>query len=352
MECLIRNLRNAVQNNCNISDACHAGTYTMCVYLLKMREYFRWEKGYSFGASLDQSELGTWLCTREAAWESIKHKDFQPLYINNQAFNPFATEAINENLLASGYIYSGGIGAKSIPHFFVAEYVSQSSYKDYQVLISSKEYARDMTAPPGMSLGKTIFIRKESLKRMIWEKLNEWHWSRPRNAMATALSYYDFDNNLEGALEQMTEEETGTVLLHEIGELEAHRYLPDGWHRILHQCNASKMELLIRSVKDNLADSIALLPELISQQKSASIHFYIANMSAMRKALFPGLIKSYQSWAQNNDFSLLESLLLPAKKHWQAKACELMELLGEENNNANQSTEDLIARYAFHHTAR
>ena len=347
MECLIKDLRNTVQHNCNISDACHAGTYTMCVYLLKMREYFRWEKGYSFGTSLDQSELGAWLCSREAAWESIRHKDFQPLYINNQAFNPFDTEAINENLLSSGYIYSGGIGAKSTPHFFIAEYASQSSYRDYQVLISSKEYARDLTAPPGMSIAKTIFIRKESLKRMIWEKLNEWYWNRPRNAMAAALAYYDFDNNLESALEQMTEVETETVLLHEIGELEAHRHLPDDWHRILHQCSASKIELLIRAMKDNLADSITLLPALVSQQKSASIHFYIANMSAMRKALVPRLIRAYQDWTQNDDFSLLESLLLPAKKHWQAQACELMELLGAENNQDNQSTEDLIVRYAF-----
>lgn len=347
MKCLIKNLRNTVQHNCNISDACHAGTYTMCVYLLKMREYFRWEKGYSFEESLDQSKLGAWLCDREAVWESIKDEDFRPLHINNREFNPFDTEAINENLLSSGYIYSGGIGAKSIPHFFIAEYVSQSYYRDYQVLISSKEYARDLTAPPGMSLGKTIFIRKESLKRMIWERLNEWYWNRPRNAMAAAISYYDFDNNLERALEQMTEVEIETVLLHEIGELEAYRYLPEDWQQVLHRCGASKIELLIRTVKDNLADSMTLLPALVSQQKSASIHFYIANMSAMRKALFPELIKVYRDWTQNNDFSLLESLLSPAKKHWQAKACDLAALFREENYKVNQSTEDLIARYAF-----
>ncbi len=347
MDHSIKNLRDVVQHNCDISDACYAGTYTMCVYLLKMREYFRWEKGYGFDTSLDQSELGAWLCSRETEWESIKHEDFQPLCINDRTFNPFDTEAINEHLLSQGYIYSGGIGAKSIPHFFIAEYESQSFYKDYRVLISSKEYARDLTAPPGMSLAKTIFIRKESLKRMIWEKLNEWYWNRPQNAMAAALSYYDFDNNLEDALERMTEVETETVLLHEIGELEAHRYLPDGWHRILHRCSASRMEPLIRAMKDNLADSIALLPALVSQQKSASIHFYIANMSVMRKALCPVLIDAYRNWTQSNDFSLLESSLLPAKKHWQEKVCDLLELSAEGNNRNKQNTEDLITRYAF-----
>lgn len=319
----------------------------MCVYLLKMREYFRWEKGYSFGTSLDQSELGAWLCRREAAWESMRDQSFQNLYIDGQAFNPFDTEAINYNLLSRGYIYSGGIGAKSIPHFFIAEYESQRRHKGYRVLVSAKEYARDLTAPPGMSLPKTIFVRKESLKRMIWEKLNEWYWNRPRNAMAAAFSYYDFDNNLEGSLEQMTDTETETVVLHEIGELEAHRYLPEDWHRVLHRCRASKIELLIRAIKDNLADSITLLPTLIARQKSASVHFYIANLSAMRKALSPKLIKSYEHWVQSGDFTLLESLLPHAKKHWQESAGDLLELLEQASSLDKHSSEDLITRYVF-----
>ena len=347
MKCLIKNLCDVVQQNCNISDARHASTYSMCVYLLKMREYFRWEKGYSFRTSLDQSELGAWLYHRENSWESIKHQTFQPLSINGHTLDPFATDTINDNLLPYGYIYSGGIGAKFMPHFFIGEYESQRVYKNYQVLIATKEYARDLTAPPGMSLEKTIFIRKESLKRMIWEKLNEWYWNRPRNAMASALSYYDFDNDLESSLEQMTTTETETVLLHEIGELEAHRYLPTDWHQILHRYGNSQIELFVRAIKDNLADNIALLPNLISQHKSASLHFYIANMSAMRRALCPKLIKAYQDWTRHEDFAPLTSLLPVAKQHWQEKAYELAESLSIEKHEYKQDTETLIIRYAL-----
>ena len=347
MKYSIDNMCTVVQHNCNISDARYADSYSMCVYLMKMREYFRWEKGYNFGTSLDQSELGAWLCQREAAWETIKHQDFQPLSINGQDFDPFDTDSVNDNLLSYGYIYSGGIGAKFIPHFFIAEYESQSSYKDYRILVSAKEYARDLTAPPGMSLAKTIFIRKESLKRMIWEKLNEWYWNRPRNAMATALSYYDFDNDLEGSLTQMTETETETIVLHEIGELEAHRYLPKDWKQLLHRNSASKIELLIRAIKDNLADSITLLPTLVSQRKSPSIHFYIANLSAMRKALFPALTKAYQDWTKHHDFALLEELLPTTRQHWQYKANDLSELIRGGWHEGQQSTEALINQYAF-----
>jgi len=312
-----------------------------------MREYFRWEKGYGFGVPLDQAELGAWLCHRERDWESIRCQDFQPLCINEQAFDPFDTDTINDELLSYGYVYSGGIGAKFVPHFFIAEYESQSIYKNYRVLVSAKEYARDLTAPPGMYLAKTIFIRKESLKRMIWEKLNEWYWNRPRNAMAIALSYYDFDNDIEGSLQRMTETEVETILLHEIGEIEAHKYLPDDWSQILHRTGATKIELLIRSIKDNLADSIALLPALVSQRKSASIHFYIANLSTMRKALFPKLVRAYQDWTKHKDFVALESLLPAAEQHWRRKAYELSELIRNGGCEDKQNNEALIARYAF-----
>lgn len=37
-------LSTAVQHNCDIADAQHARNFTLCTYLLKMRELYRWEK--------------------------------------------------------------------------------------------------------------------------------------------------------------------------------------------------------------------------------------------------------------------------------------------------------------------
>ena len=42
----VQALSAVVQRNCDISDARHARDFTMCVYLLRMREYYRWAKGY------------------------------------------------------------------------------------------------------------------------------------------------------------------------------------------------------------------------------------------------------------------------------------------------------------------
>ena len=55
MQDKLQPLLSAVQRNCHISDARHAGDYTLCIYLLKMREYFRWERRYSFKDKLPES---------------------------------------------------------------------------------------------------------------------------------------------------------------------------------------------------------------------------------------------------------------------------------------------------------
>ena len=40
-EIMIEEVVSCVQRNCDISDANHGGHFTMCTYLMKMREYFR-----------------------------------------------------------------------------------------------------------------------------------------------------------------------------------------------------------------------------------------------------------------------------------------------------------------------
>ena len=44
-------LASVVQHNCDVSDARHAGDYGMCSFLLKMREYYRWEHQLSFSSA-------------------------------------------------------------------------------------------------------------------------------------------------------------------------------------------------------------------------------------------------------------------------------------------------------------
>ncbi len=65
-------LVNTVQKNCHISDARHAGDFTLCIFLLKMREFYRWEHDIPFANNLPKDEVGEWLQEREGMWSDLE----------------------------------------------------------------------------------------------------------------------------------------------------------------------------------------------------------------------------------------------------------------------------------------
>ena len=112
-------LAEAVQRNCDISDARFAGDYGMCTFLLKMREYYRWENELPFGRNLPKDELGEWLKSREQAWERIEEEAFEPLPLASGALDPFEAAAANRELLPQGGVYGAGYGRMGKPVFFL-----------------------------------------------------------------------------------------------------------------------------------------------------------------------------------------------------------------------------------------
>ena len=336
-----------VQYNCGLADARHACDYTMCVYLLKMREYYRWEQGRGFGEALPNDDLAAWLSEREALWHDIENEPFRKLRIEGRSFDPFETDAINRRLNRFGYVYSGGFGSGGVPHFFMGRLESKQTRGALQVLVSSTECARDLAAPPAMSLDGVIFVRRESIRRMIWEKFTEWRWNRAQNTMAKALSYYDFDGDLERALDDMTQNEIEAVTLHEIGEIKAGRLLGKKWYEMLARLPRSRAEIMARAVKDNLADTIAVLPALISGRKIPSLHFHVANLSAIRKRLFPALTGAYRDWRRSGSIDAIERLVTPARRHWRRTANQLLDAFEHEGDAAAPYIESLCEKAAL-----
>lgn len=331
-----------VQKNCNISDACHAANYTLCVYLLKMREYFRWENGYSYDDVLPKEDVGNWVQERENLWESLEQENFIPLIIDGKEFDPFDADNINKALAPKGFVYSGGIGLRAAPHFFLAKLESKEVYNDFTMYVSAEECARDLTAPPAMTQGKNVFIRRESLRRLLWEKFQEWQWHRYENAMARALSYYDFDKNVDHALDQMTDNELEAVTLHEIGEFIASQELGESWREMIVSLPRSRAEIMARAVKDLLADCMSTLPGSIENYNPASLHFYAANLVAMRKELFPSFQHAYQTWLDTNNLKPLKKLVATGVKHWSNLAKEMLDCYEEEGDDSLLKLEKIV----------
>jgi len=319
----------AIRNNCHISDAQHATDFTLCVYLLKMREYFRWEHHLPFDDPLPHRELTDWLTEREGLWETLGTLSYEDIPLGDRRFDPFDAKGINTRINGLGYVYSSGLGRGLKPHFFLGELEETRRHTGYTLYISGRELARDLSAPPAMSLGNDIFIRRESLRRMLWEKIEEWRWNRPANAMQRAIACYDFENAQDDALDRMADNEIHAALLHEIGEVMAGNLLGAEWESLLASMPHSKAELMIRAVRDHLADALSTLPGMLENINKASLHFYMANLSSLRKALSPSLVAAYESWNRTGDHSGLARITHAARDHWASLAREILVLYRE-----------------------
>jgi hypothetical protein len=335
-------LVNTVQKNCHISDARHAGDFTLCIFLLKMREFYRWEHDIPFAHNLPKDEVGAWIQEREGMWSDLESSAFESLPLEGCTLDPFDAETANRELIPQGYVYSGGYGRFSKPHFFLGTLLKKEQRAEYTVYISSCEYARDLEAPPAMLQDKTIYIRQESVRRFLWEKIEEWRWNRKNEVMERALACYAFEIDMNSALERMTENETEAMILHELGEGLAGEKLGPDWQKMLATFSRSKAEIMVRAVRDILADCLSTLPGLLASNNTASLHFYFANFTGMRKHLFPEALEAYRRWATADDHQALRVLVESGQRRWLETAHAIMNLYREKGEQAGTAIENLL----------
>ena len=190
-------LANAVQRNCDISDARHAGDYGLCTFLLKMREYYRWENELPFAQTLPRDDLGDWLKAREQAWDRLEADEFAPLPLARGELDPFDSETANDELLPQGCVYSAGYGRWHKLCFSSAALRSSSARNLPVYSASTRANCRAGDAC------RADHLRAPSVRLHVGE-VEEWHGASratPRQRSAT------FRRRPESAL-QMADNET------------------------------------------------------------------------------------------------------------------------------------------------
>lgn len=319
-------LIDAVQRNCHIADARHAREMTLCTYLLEMREYYRWEAGIPLGDPLARAEVGAWLAEREALWERLGGESFGPLPLGDGEHEPFDVAAINAQLVPQGLVYGAGIGRFGKPHFFLGRLDRREAQDGLTVLVCECEYARDLTTMPAALQGDTVIVRREALRQWLWEKAEAWAMKRTPGALAQALAAYGYAEDARAALERMTDAETETLILHERGEHAAGRLLGVAWEDRLACSARRRAEILMRAVRDNLADCLVTLPALIERQAWPSLWFWFANLDGMRRALLPMLAAFDTAKVGSGETAKLRALAARGAAHFEALARRLLAL--------------------------
>ncbi len=346
MNAIVDQVSQSVQHNCDIADARHGADFGMCTYLMKMREYYRWEKGLGFRDRLPKDDVGDWLSAREALWAELAEAEFGAVTVAGERFDPFDADGVNAALEPHALVYSAGLALGAKPHFFLGRLLRREApLEGFDLRVADVELARGLSAPPAMTRGRSIFLRREALRRYLWEKLESWRWSRPDNAFGRAVACYPFESDLDAALEQMTDSELASAREHEIGEFLAGEQLGEAWNRLLLDLAQTPAELMARAVRDHLADCTRTLPMLVESGRDASIHCFAGNLTGMRREIFPGLRGAYEQWRNARDPEPLAAIAALGRRHWAELAAALLDLHRRHGARAAGPVAQLVAAH-------
>jgi hypothetical protein len=115
----------------------------------------------------------------------------------------------------------------------------------------------------------------------------------------------------------------------------------------------SKGEILARAVRDLIADCSTTLPALVRSDAQASLHFFFANYSGMRKQLFPELAAAYRQWLAGGPIRALAHTAAAGAARWLDIAGQMLRLYERHGEQVEEAIigllEPLAARRSTAH---
>ena len=335
----------AVQTNCHIADARHATDLSLCNFLLQMRELYRWEQGLPLGAALPRDAVGAWLAEREAQWADLEDRDFValPSPAGPTTFDPFDVAALNAQLLPQGWVYGAGLAGPGRPGFFIAQLDALRQRDDGIVVqVCGREFARGLFAPPAALQGDTIVLRRESLARWLWERFEAFGLKRADGPFKAVADAYGLEQDFNAALPRLLDEQGETLILHELGEHQAGRWLEPGWAAMRLALHNRRTELHARAVRDHLADLALTLPTLLAREADTAIHFWFATFEGVGAALFPSLPRAYDAWRAGDGGRALHRAVQHGRAHFERLAEQMLALHRQHREQAGPAIERLL----------
>jgi hypothetical protein len=324
------------QYNCDLSDALFAQSSSLCIYLLDMREFYRWQHRLPLTETLRREALGPWINSRERSWEALRAaagesplgslRPLDPAVTGD----PFDVRPVDGLLADAGLVYGAGVGRFGRPIFFLADCLRRETRDGLEVLVCGEELARGASAPPAMSRGEQIIIRSDALQRWLWTRYEEWRHHPRDNGFVTAWQLHaggelpTTHRDPVAVVRSMTSVEIETLVLHEIGERRADEILGDPWHDMIEELDSRRTENFVRTLRDLWADCSHTLPGLIERQEAASIHCWFGLLDGLRLKFSPRLLAAYRDWCEGSRESLADAVA-SGERHWRGRCLGVLE---------------------------
>lgn len=323
--------------NCQRADAEVAGHFSLCGLLLRLRNLYKWEHGLPPWREEDAAPVLEWVSQREDLWLELLGQEPHPLTLDGQVLDPFDLEALNQRLLPQGLVYGAGRVGGLLPAFFLGRVEARYALEGLDVLEVGRELGHDILFLPGLRQGGQVFLRREPLGYLLWDKLAD---PRPSQARFVRLGLKGYGLALEGVLadpswdllEPVMRGEMRAVAWHELGEATAGEEAARALRWALTRHPLSEVEHFARGVKDLLADTgrRGRLAHIIAQEARGALGFYPAWLAGFPRLLFPEIDQAVLDFADHGDWEVIERARLEGWRRASLALERLLSFSGEE----------------------
>ncbi len=331
------NLAKQVLANCNISDARHAGLYSVCGLALRLRDLFKWDQSLPPWQEREAAEVLTWIGEKETHWETLEDREFEDLTIDGRQYDPFDTQNINNVLASRNLFYGAGYAHSLKPTFFLAPIISKKEIEGIPVYCLGRELARDLLTLPAMTQSGEIVLRTEAAKLYLWDQI-AYIKKSARPALETALAACNIggsdSNAIKANFDTIFHIVKNTYIRHELGEIKDRTFDLEIWRKIVSQFRHTPVELLARAVKDVLADThpSGAISRVVENRETAALGFYAAFFDGLGKEIFPHIRKGFIAFTQTSDWRVMLDGVDRCRESATAIAHQMTEIFLEGEN--------------------
>ncbi len=348
----VEHLADQVQANCDISDAIHAGVFSICGLALRLRDLYKWEKRLPPWKEKAEEDILDWIGGREDAWDEIRESAYLSLTVSGSRYDVFDTVGINRALEASELFYGAGYAYSLKPTFFLARVTREQQVAGQRVLLLGSELARDLLTLPAMSQDGVIVLRTEAARMYLWDQIQYLKKSgKPylQYALAQCGVTESSQAALRGVLSVLFEAQTETYIHHEVGEITDLVFDRETWREIIADYPHTPVELLVRAVKDLLADTSenGTLQYLVKSRKTVSLALYAAFLDGLGREFFPEFRPAFSRYMESGDMTPVMQAVTAGYNNARIMARDIMQLYrhGKDTKGKAWAADEIGRRY-------
>jgi hypothetical protein len=297
-------LKRGILHNCDVTDAKHAGLYSVCGLVMRLRDLYKWERRLPPWQEDESAKVLEWIGDRETRWEGLMTADYQPLTLDRHTADAFDTKTVNQWIQPNGLYYGAGYAHSLKPTFFLAEVEDRLVVQGRVVWILGREHARDLLTLPAFSQDSQVVLRTEAGRMYLWDQIL-YLSNSGRRAFDFALKACGLENQQHETIRRdfdtIWDANKTIYVRHEIGEIEDHVFDRNIWQGMLADYPHTPVELFVRTLKDLLADTNpkGTLPHLIAQRNKAGLGLYVAFGNGITRSLTQPIICAFDDFLED-----------------------------------------------------